>query len=140
MDSVYIIYFFDILIAPMPFMFFKICTNIIQTNNLYYWFDFITFKEAQSNRQCRRLQLKDIIPVEMLRLTKYPLLLENIAKYTGIVEFVYSSLLLSAHVRFWCVDVMEMERSIFLYTGTHCQLLSMNYQFIFVGRQWINWT
>ncbi|KAM3616373.1 uncharacterized protein V6R79_016983 [Siganus canaliculatus] len=39
-------------------------------------------QEAQSNRLCRRLQLKDIIPVEMLRLTKYPLLLENIAKYT----------------------------------------------------------
>ncbi|KAI3354289.1 hypothetical protein L3Q82_018826, partial [Scortum barcoo] len=39
-------------------------------------------QEAESNRLCRRLQLKDIIPVEMLRLTKYPLLLENIAKYT----------------------------------------------------------
>ncbi|KAF3847750.1 hypothetical protein F7725_020778, partial [Dissostichus mawsoni] len=37
-------------------------------------------QEAESNRQCRRLQLKDIIPVEMQRLTKYPLLLENIAK------------------------------------------------------------
>lgn len=41
-------------------------------------------QEAESNRLCRRLQLKDIIPVEMQRLTKYPLLLENIAKYTGI--------------------------------------------------------
>lgn len=39
-------------------------------------------QEAESNRLCRRLQLKDIIPVEMLRLTKYPLLLENISKYT----------------------------------------------------------
>ncbi|XP_027901389.1 rho guanine nucleotide exchange factor 12 isoform X1 [Xiphophorus couchianus] len=39
-------------------------------------------QEAESNRQCRRLQLKDIIPVEMLRLTKYPLLLDNIVKYT----------------------------------------------------------
>ncbi|XP_062873206.1 rho guanine nucleotide exchange factor 12 isoform X2 [Trichomycterus rosablanca] len=45
---------------------------------------FITFmQEAESNRLCRRLQLKDIIPAEMQRLTKYPLLLENIAKYTG---------------------------------------------------------
>lgn len=83
-------------------MSFKIYTNIIQTNNLYYWFYFITFQEAQSNRQCRRLQLKDIIPVEMLRLTKYPLLLENIAKYTGIVEFPYSSLLLSARQMLMC--------------------------------------
>uniref|UniRef100_A0A667YJG5 Rho guanine nucleotide exchange factor 12 n=1 Tax=Myripristis murdjan TaxID=586833 RepID=A0A667YJG5_9TELE len=39
-------------------------------------------QEAESNRLCRRLQLKDIIPVEMLRLTKYPLLLDNIAKCT----------------------------------------------------------
>ncbi|XP_061136953.1 rho guanine nucleotide exchange factor 12 isoform X4 [Syngnathus typhle] len=44
---------------------------------------FISFiQEAQSNRLCRRLQLKDIIPVEMLRFTKYPLLLDNISKYT----------------------------------------------------------
>ncbi|XP_077397462.1 rho guanine nucleotide exchange factor 12 isoform X3 [Festucalex cinctus] len=44
---------------------------------------FISFiQEAQSNRLCRRLQLKDIIPIEMLRFTKYPLLLDNISKYT----------------------------------------------------------
>ncbi|XP_051813888.1 rho guanine nucleotide exchange factor 12 isoform X1 [Acanthochromis polyacanthus] len=39
-------------------------------------------QEAESNRQCRRLQLKDLIPIEMMRLTKYPLLLDNIVKYT----------------------------------------------------------
>ncbi|XP_071764155.1 rho guanine nucleotide exchange factor 1 isoform X6 [Centroberyx gerrardi] len=39
-------------------------------------------QEAESKPQCRRLQLKDIIPIEMQRLTKYPLLLENIAKST----------------------------------------------------------
>ncbi|XP_061818723.2 rho guanine nucleotide exchange factor 12 isoform X1 [Nerophis lumbriciformis] len=39
-------------------------------------------REAERNRLCRRLQLKDIIPVEMQRATKYPLLLEKIAKYT----------------------------------------------------------
>uniref|UniRef100_A0A7N5ZSN9 Rho guanine nucleotide exchange factor (GEF) 12b n=1 Tax=Anabas testudineus TaxID=64144 RepID=A0A7N5ZSN9_ANATE len=37
---------------------------------------------TETNRLCRRLQLKDIIPVEMQRVTKYPLLLDNIAKYT----------------------------------------------------------
>uniref|UniRef100_A0AAR2L420 Rho guanine nucleotide exchange factor (GEF) 12a n=1 Tax=Pygocentrus nattereri TaxID=42514 RepID=A0AAR2L420_PYGNA len=48
---------------------------------------FITFmQEAESNRLCRRLQLKDIIPAEMQRLTKYPLLLENIAKYTDDIQ------------------------------------------------------
>lgn len=39
-------------------------------------------QEAESNPLCRRLQLKDIIPTEMQRLTKYPLLLDNIAKYS----------------------------------------------------------
>ncbi|XP_035285347.1 rho guanine nucleotide exchange factor 1-like isoform X3 [Anguilla anguilla] len=39
-------------------------------------------QEAESKPQCRRLQLKDIIPTEMQRLTKYPLLLMNIAKST----------------------------------------------------------
>ncbi|XP_029029204.1 rho guanine nucleotide exchange factor 12 isoform X2 [Betta splendens] len=43
-------------------------------------------QEAESNRLCRRLQLKDIIPVEMQRVTKYPLLLDNIAKFTEDAE------------------------------------------------------
>lgn len=43
----------------------------------------VVLQEAESKPQCRRLQLKDIIPIEMQRLTKYPLLLENIAKNTG---------------------------------------------------------
>ncbi|VDN35581.1 unnamed protein product [Gongylonema pulchrum] len=38
--------------------------------------------EAESNPLCRKLQLKDMLPVEMQRLVKYPLLLETIAKYT----------------------------------------------------------
>lgn len=43
----------------------------------------LCFQAAESNRLCRRLQLKDIIPVEMQRATKYPILLDKIAKYTG---------------------------------------------------------
>ncbi|XP_053330671.1 rho guanine nucleotide exchange factor 11 [Spea bombifrons] len=39
-------------------------------------------QEAESSPQCRRLQLKDLIVSEMQRLTKYPLLLENIIKHT----------------------------------------------------------
>ncbi|XP_029412353.1 rho guanine nucleotide exchange factor 11 isoform X5 [Nannospalax galili] len=39
-------------------------------------------QEAESHPQCRRLQLRDLIISEMQRLTKYPLLLENIIKYT----------------------------------------------------------
>ncbi|XP_073986570.1 rho guanine nucleotide exchange factor 2 isoform X3 [Rhodnius prolixus] len=38
--------------------------------------------DAEMNPVCRRLQLKDIITIGWLRLTKYPLLFENLAKYT----------------------------------------------------------
>ncbi|KAL1124679.1 hypothetical protein AAG570_001303 [Ranatra chinensis] len=38
--------------------------------------------EAEMNPVCRRLQLKDIIPTGWIRLTKYPLLLENLSKHT----------------------------------------------------------
>uniref|UniRef100_A0A672QFB3 Rho guanine nucleotide exchange factor 12 n=1 Tax=Sinocyclocheilus grahami TaxID=75366 RepID=A0A672QFB3_SINGR len=43
-------------------------------------------QEAESNRLCRRLQLKDIIPAEMQRFTKYPLLMDNIVKHTDESE------------------------------------------------------
>ncbi|XP_070306873.1 rho guanine nucleotide exchange factor 1 isoform X2 [Odocoileus virginianus] len=44
---------------------------------------FCTFvQEAESRPRCRRLQLKDMIPTEMQRLTKYPLLLQSIAQNT----------------------------------------------------------
>nr|XP_020653950.1 rho guanine nucleotide exchange factor 11 [Pogona vitticeps] len=39
-------------------------------------------QEAESNPQCRRLQLKDLLISEMQRLTKYPLLLENVLKHS----------------------------------------------------------
>ncbi|XP_064296248.1 rho guanine nucleotide exchange factor 1 isoform X3 [Phalacrocorax carbo] len=39
-------------------------------------------QEAESQPRCRRLQLKDIIPTEMQRLTKYPLLLHSVTKCT----------------------------------------------------------
>lgn len=42
----------------------------------------VFLNEVEANPLCRRLQLKDYIPTVMLRLTKYPLLFENLAKYT----------------------------------------------------------
>ncbi|KAJ8683003.1 hypothetical protein QAD02_018795 [Eretmocerus hayati] len=39
--------------------------------------------EVEANPMCRRLQLKDHILTGMLRLTKYPLLFDNLAKYTS---------------------------------------------------------
>ncbi|CAG0914094.1 unnamed protein product [Notodromas monacha] len=39
--------------------------------------------DAASNPLCRRQQLKDFIPLGMQRLTKYPLLLENLVKCSG---------------------------------------------------------
>ncbi|KAM9224653.1 rho guanine nucleotide exchange factor 1 isoform 2-T5 [Dugong dugon] len=39
-------------------------------------------QDAESRPRCRRLQLKDMIPTEMQRLTKYPLLLQSIGQNT----------------------------------------------------------
>ncbi|XP_055854909.1 uncharacterized protein LOC129918418 isoform X2 [Episyrphus balteatus] len=38
--------------------------------------------KAESHRACRRLQLKDLLPTVLQRLTKYPLLFENLYKIT----------------------------------------------------------
>ncbi|KAH9492855.1 Rho guanine nucleotide exchange factor 11 [Bulinus truncatus] len=38
--------------------------------------------ECESNPLCRRLQLKDLVPSQMQRLTKYPLLIDNLLKHT----------------------------------------------------------
>ncbi|KAL4228501.1 PDZ domain containing 1 [Mactra antiquata] len=38
--------------------------------------------DAEQNPLCQRLALKDIIPKQFMRLTKYPLLIENLLKYT----------------------------------------------------------
>lgn len=43
----------------------------------------VFLQEAESNPQCRRLQLRDLIVSEMQRLTKYPLLLESITRHTA---------------------------------------------------------
>lgn len=39
-------------------------------------------QECESSPHCRRLQLRDLLVSEMQRLTKYPLLLDNILKHT----------------------------------------------------------
>lgn len=38
--------------------------------------------EAESHKACRRLQLKDLLPTALQRLTKYPLLFESLVKIT----------------------------------------------------------
>ncbi|CAD5222595.1 unnamed protein product [Bursaphelenchus xylophilus] len=40
-------------------------------------------QKAESNPLCRKFQLKDLLPVEMQRLVKYPLLLDTILRYTS---------------------------------------------------------
>uniref|UniRef100_A0A8C4QMR2 DH domain-containing protein n=1 Tax=Eptatretus burgeri TaxID=7764 RepID=A0A8C4QMR2_EPTBU len=40
--------------------------------------------EALSSSKCRHLQFQDFMIMEMQRLTKYPLLLENVVKYTAV--------------------------------------------------------
>ncbi|XP_064470907.1 uncharacterized protein LOC135385494 isoform X2 [Ornithodoros turicata] len=49
--------------------------------------------DAELHPVCRRLQLKDIIATGFQRLTKYPLLLENVAKYTAPNSLEHSQLL-----------------------------------------------
>uniref|UniRef100_A0A8C6SI75 Rho guanine nucleotide exchange factor (GEF) 11 n=1 Tax=Neogobius melanostomus TaxID=47308 RepID=A0A8C6SI75_9GOBI len=49
-------------------------------------------QECESSPLCRRLQLKDLLVCEMQRLTKYPLLLDNIIKHTDAGSSDLSSL------------------------------------------------
>ncbi|XP_062571786.1 rho guanine nucleotide exchange factor 11-like isoform X7 [Saccostrea cucullata] len=48
--------------------------------------------EAESSPLMRRLQLRDLIPTQMMRLTKYPLLIENLMKYTQTSTEEYARL------------------------------------------------
>uniref|UniRef100_A0A0B7BJT6 Rho guanine nucleotide exchange factor 11 n=1 Tax=Arion vulgaris TaxID=1028688 RepID=A0A0B7BJT6_9EUPU len=48
--------------------------------------------DAESNSLCRRLQLKDLVPSQMQRLTKYPLLIDNLLKYTQTTSEEYRRL------------------------------------------------
>ncbi|XP_075700188.1 rho guanine nucleotide exchange factor 11 isoform X2 [Rhinoderma darwinii] len=61
-------------------------------------------QEAESSPQCRRLQLKDLIVSEMQRLTKYPLLLENIIKHTDAATPEYEKL---CRCRDRCRDILK---------------------------------
>ncbi|KAM8794297.1 rho guanine nucleotide exchange factor 11 [Eudromia elegans] len=61
-------------------------------------------QEAESNPQCRRLQLKDLIISEMQRLTKYPLLLENILKHTEVGTLEHEKL---CRARDQCRDILK---------------------------------
>ncbi|NWI56134.1 ARHGB factor, partial [Calyptomena viridis] len=61
-------------------------------------------QEAESNPQCRRLQLKDLIISEMQRLTKYPLLLENIIKFTQAGSSEHEKL---CRARDQCRDILR---------------------------------
>ncbi|XP_044127532.1 rho guanine nucleotide exchange factor 11 isoform X2 [Bufo gargarizans] len=61
-------------------------------------------QEAESSPQCRRLQLKDLIVSEMQRLTKYPLLLENIIKHTDAGTPEYEKL---CRCRDRCRDILK---------------------------------
>lgn len=51
-------------------------------------------QECEASPHCRRLQLKDLLVSEMQRLTKYPLLLDNILKHTdgeSVQRFIVST-------------------------------------------------
>ncbi|KAK7488904.1 hypothetical protein BaRGS_00019861, partial [Batillaria attramentaria] len=48
--------------------------------------------DAESNPLCRKLELKDHVPCQMQRLTKYPMLIENLLKYTQTNSEEYARL------------------------------------------------
>ena len=54
----------------------------ISTCRLYRLICVTFVQECEASPHCRRLQLKDLLVSEMQRLTKYPLLLDNIIKHT----------------------------------------------------------
>jgi len=43
---------------------------------------FVCHQEAGTNPLCEKLQLKDLLPFEISRLAKYPLLIDRLIKYT----------------------------------------------------------
>ncbi|XP_070710540.1 rho guanine nucleotide exchange factor 11 isoform X2 [Pempheris klunzingeri] len=61
-------------------------------------------QECEASPHCRRLQLKDLLVSEMQRLTKYPLLLDNIIKHT---EAASSDLLSLQRAQACCRGILQ---------------------------------
>lgn len=57
-------------------------SNVFPNLVLYVLMCLTFVQECEASPHCRRLQLKDLLVSEMQRLTKYPLLLDNIIKHT----------------------------------------------------------
>ncbi|XP_015258955.1 pleckstrin homology domain-containing family G member 7 isoform X2 [Cyprinodon tularosa] len=69
----------------------KYCLNyssaLLYLHNLMSREDFGSYvKWCERNEQCRRLQLRDLLVAPLQRLTRYPLLLRNIAKRCQVLE------------------------------------------------------
>lgn len=56
--------------------------------------------KAEQNKMCRRLQLKDLVPAVLQRLTKYPLLFESLSKVTAKIPHDDSSEAKNIHEAF----------------------------------------
>ncbi|KAK2862956.1 hypothetical protein Q5P01_002489 [Channa striata] len=61
-------------------------------------------QDCEASPHCRRLQLKDMLVSEMQRLTKYPLLLDNIIKHTQAASSDLSSL---KHAQACCRQILQ---------------------------------
>ncbi|KAM9836629.1 rho guanine nucleotide exchange factor 11 isoform 1-T1 [Aulostomus maculatus] len=61
-------------------------------------------QECEASPHCRRLQLRDLLVSEMQRLTKYPLLLDNIIKHT---EAGSADLPLLKHAQACCRGILQ---------------------------------
>lgn len=72
-----IIFLLTLFTAHPPFFLFL--TNPVSTPNLPLFLS-SSPQWCERNEQCRRLQLRDLLVAPLQRLTRYPLLLRNIAK------------------------------------------------------------
>ncbi|KAF3697778.1 Rho guanine nucleotide exchange factor 11 RhoGEF glutamate transport modulator GTRAP48 [Channa argus] len=77
-------------------------------------------QDCEASPHCRRLQLKDMLVSEMQRLTKYPLLLDNIIKHT---EASSSDLPLLQHAQACCRRILQVVNEVVRETE-HRQSLS----------------
>ncbi|XP_062300531.1 rho guanine nucleotide exchange factor 11 isoform X2 [Scomber scombrus] len=77
-------------------------------------------QECEASPHCRRLQLKDLLVSEMQRLTKYPLLLDNILKHTDASSADLPSL---QHAQVCCRGILQAVNEIVRETE-HRQRLS----------------
>lgn len=63
-------------------LFPRLLSEAVQLRGALFRLCFCVLQETEADKLCRKLELKDHVPCQMQRLTKYPMLIENLLKYT----------------------------------------------------------